>query len=63
MRTEAITAGFYETPAHGKVPKIQILTIADLFEGAKPQIPMVDPAAFRQAPREDDTGRRQGKLL
>jgi DNA modification methylase len=63
MRTEAIKAGFYETPAHGKVPKIQILTIAELLEGAKPQIPMVDPAAFRQAPREDDAVRRQGKLL
>jgi site-specific DNA-methyltransferase (adenine-specific) len=63
MRTEAVKAGFYETPAHGKVARIQILTIAELFEGAKPQIPMVDPTAFRQAPRETDAGRRQGKLL
>lgn len=63
MRTEAIKAGFYETPAHGKVARIQILTIAELLAGAKPQIPMVDPAAFRQAPREDDAVRRQGKLL
>ena len=32
MRTEAIKAGFYETE-FGKFPKIQILTIAELFDG------------------------------
>jgi site-specific DNA-methyltransferase (adenine-specific) len=31
MKTEAVKAGFYETPHHGKVPKLQIFTIADLF--------------------------------
>lgn len=50
MKTEAIKAGFYETPHHGKVPKLQILTIADLFAGKKPQIPFVDVTSFKSAP-------------
>ena len=37
MTTEAVTAGFYESPK-GEFPKIQILTIADLLSGkVKPQ--------------------------
>jgi hypothetical protein len=35
MQTEAVKTGFFETP-YGKYPKIQILTIAELFAGAKP---------------------------
>ena len=61
MKTEAVKAGFYETPHHGKVPKLQILTIADLFAGKKPQIPFVDATSFKAAPREDMT--KQGKLI
>ena len=61
MKTEAVKAGFYETPHHGKVPKLQILTIADLFAGKKPQIPFVDATSFKTAPREKTTD--QGKLL
>ncbi|MFZ1415468.1 MAG: DNA methyltransferase [Defluviicoccus sp.] len=63
MKTEAVKAGFYEPPQHAKVPKIQILTIRDLFEGRKPQIPMVDPTAFKKAQREDTRKRDQGTLL
>ena len=51
MRTEAVKAGFYETP-YGKYPKLQILTIADLFSGKQPNIPLVDSAAFKKAARE-----------
>src|SRR5712671_3416214 len=39
MKTEAVKTGFYESPHHGKFPKIQILTIKELFAGKKPQIP------------------------
>ena len=64
MRTEALTAGFYETPMGEKIPKIQILTIQELLEqGRKPQIPLVDPGAFRKAPKEDTSRDRQVKLL
>jgi hypothetical protein len=34
MKTEAIAAGFYETE-YGKFPKIQILTITELFTGKR----------------------------
>jgi site-specific DNA-methyltransferase (adenine-specific) len=51
MRREAVKAGFYET-LYGKYPKIQILTIAELFNGKQPNIPLVDPSAFRKAARE-----------
>ena len=51
MRTEAVKAGFYETP-YGKYPKLQILTIAELFGGKRPDIPLVDPSAFKKAARE-----------
>jgi hypothetical protein len=60
MIAEAAKAGFYEPPHHAKVPKIQILTIEDLFDGRKPQIPMVS-SGFRKAGREDVD--MQGALL
>ena len=53
MQTEAVKAGFYSTPYHGNIPKIQILTIAELFAGKKPQIPFLDPSTFRRARQEE----------
>jgi site-specific DNA-methyltransferase (adenine-specific) len=38
MRTEAASAGFYESP-WGKHPRIQILTVEDLIEGKTPDLP------------------------
>jgi hypothetical protein len=61
MKTEAVKAGFYESPHHGKFPKIQILTVEELFRGKKPKIPFVDGAAFKTARREETT--QQGMLL
>jgi site-specific DNA-methyltransferase (adenine-specific) len=55
MLTEAIKEGFYET-LYGKYPKIQIITIAELFEGKKPSIPLVDSGAFKKAARESEGG-------
>jgi hypothetical protein len=52
MQVEPTKAGFYDTAYHGKVPKIQILTIAELFAGKKPQIPFIDPMTFRRARQE-----------
>jgi site-specific DNA-methyltransferase (adenine-specific) len=51
MQTEAVKVGFFET-AYGKYPKIQILTIAELFAGVKPNIPLIDPTAFRKSAKE-----------
>jgi len=53
MVTEAAKTGFYQMPGWDKkFPKLQILTIDALFSGQKPQIPLVDPSAFRRAARE-----------
>ena len=62
MEKEAVTAGFYQTD-YGKFPKIQILTIEDLFDGKKPQMPWLDPATFRKAAREDMSAGKQEKLI
>ena len=51
MTTEAVKAGFYETE-YGKYPKLQILTIEDLFADKRPAIPLVDPSMFRRAATE-----------
>lgn len=59
MRVEAVAAGFYET-LWGKHPRIQIMTIAELLDGKKPDMPLVDVgAAFRPAPRERQEGDQQ----
>ena len=61
MEREAIAAGFFETPFE-KVPKIQIITLAELFQGVRPHIPRIDVSAtFRAAARENTTA--QGRLL
>ena len=54
MLTEAIKAGFYETP-YGKFPRLQIFTIKDLFEGRRPHLPWLDTATFKKAVAEDMT--------
>jgi hypothetical protein len=51
MRTEAVKTGFYET-LYGQYPKIQILTIRELFDGDQPNIPLVDTSAFKKSPKE-----------
>lgn len=61
MEREATAAGFYETPFE-KVPKIQIITLAELFQGKRPRIPRIDVGAtFRTAAREK--AETQGRLL
>jgi site-specific DNA-methyltransferase (adenine-specific) len=51
MLTEAVKTAYYETE-FGKYPKMQILTIAELFSGKQPNIPFVDPQAFKKAMKE-----------
>ena len=61
MEREASAAGLYETPFE-KVPKIQIITLAELFQGIRPRIPRIDVGAtFRTAARERPDV--QGRLL
>lgn len=49
MLKEAHSSGFYEA-RYGKYPKIQILTIEEMFGGKRPNIPVVDPTvALKEA--------------
>jgi len=50
MVQEAASAGLYDGPT-GKVPKIQLFTIEELFAGKKPQIPLIE-RGFKAAARE-----------
>jgi len=61
MEREAAAAGLFEGPFES-VPKIQIITLAELFDGKRPRIPRIDAAAtFRTAARE--SANTQGRLL
>jgi DNA modification methylase len=60
MKTEAVKAGTYDTP-WGKYPRVQIVTIAELFDGKQPKIPLIDPASFKKAQKEIEGG-QQDKL-
>jgi site-specific DNA-methyltransferase (adenine-specific) len=53
MRTEAASAGSYVSPWGGaRYPKIQLLTIEDLFGGRKIILPPdAGTSAFKKAPR------------
>jgi hypothetical protein len=50
MRTEAAAARFYESP-WGKHPRLQILTIAELFEGARINYPPTLNVTHKRAQR------------
>lgn len=43
-------------------PKLQILTLAELFRGRKPNIPFVDPSSIKRAKREETIGAQQQLL-
>lgn len=53
MRTEAASAGFYSSP-WGKHARLQLLTVTELLEGAKVDIPMTAGVnqTHKQAPRQ-----------
>lgn len=63
MLREAAAVGRFRAEATGKsYPRLQIITLAELFQGKRPDIPYVDPtAAFRTPAREDGT--RQAQLI
>jgi site-specific DNA-methyltransferase (adenine-specific) len=61
METEAAAVGRFEDEWGRTYPRLQIITLAELFQGKKPDIPFVDPASVKRAKREDTT--QQGTLL
>lgn len=63
MHTEAVTAGVYRSEMWKKdCPKIQILTVEDLFAGAEVKIPPSSLGAFKQAEKESVVSATQPKL-
>jgi site-specific DNA-methyltransferase (adenine-specific) len=61
MEIEAASAGFFDT-GFEKVPRLQIITLAELFQGRRPQIPRIDHGAAFRAPVREQAD-RQGKLI
>jgi site-specific DNA-methyltransferase (adenine-specific) len=62
METEAAAVGRFKSETTGRTyPRLQIITLADLFNGKKPDIPYVDQASIKRSPREETA--RQDRLL
>ena len=65
MKTEAVSAGFYESEIWGrKYPKVQLITVAELLEGKRVDMPPIRQvgATFRKAPRAKDKQGEQQEL-
>jgi hypothetical protein len=64
MREEAAKAGYFSSPFGGKQhPRLQIMTIAALLNGAKPDLPpLAIDASFDLTERPERTPRGQGVL-
>jgi DNA modification methylase len=65
MKTEAATAGFYDSATWGrKYPKVQLLTVAELLAGKKIEMPPIRQvgATFKKAPKATGKQPEQAKL-
>lgn len=61
MERDAASVGRWENPTTGRShARLQIITLAELFQNKRPDIPWVDPSTFKKAKREE---KQQGKLL
>jgi adenine specific DNA methylase Mod len=63
MTKEAVSAGFYESQHFGRFPKVQILTIEELLNGAKLQYPQTGTATFKRAERQTKSRTEQHGLF
>ncbi|MEM6833049.1 MAG: DNA methyltransferase [Pseudomonadota bacterium] len=62
MERDAASVGIWENGLTGrKHAKLQMLTLAEIFQGKRPDIPWVDSTVFKKAKRESTE--KQGKLL
>ena len=62
MRREAAAVGTFAAEVTGKShPRLQIITLAELFAGKRPDIPWIDSGVLKSARREDTS--HQGQLL
>ena len=64
MKTEAATAGFYESPWGTKHATMQLLTVEELLAGKQPDFPPSrDVRTFKKAPRAKKKKRETQKRL
>jgi site-specific DNA-methyltransferase (adenine-specific) len=63
MVKDAAAVGRFEDEWGRTYPRLQILTLAEMFQGKKPDIPFVDPSSIKRAKREDEAAGKQGSLL
>jgi adenine specific DNA methylase Mod len=62
METEAASVGRFEDDWGRTYARLQIITLAELFQGKRPHIPFVDPSlGLKRAGREDTS--KQGSML
>ena len=62
MEREAAAVGRFEDAWGRTYPRLQIITLAELFQGRKPDIPYVDPTAGMKRAGREATG-KQGNLI
>jgi site-specific DNA-methyltransferase (adenine-specific) len=62
MRTEAAGAGFVKQSAHGRLPRLQIVTIEEILDGRLPKMPPLPQVDQTVRPRQKTT-RDQLELL
>ncbi len=64
MIKEAVSAGFYESMHYGKFPKLQILTVEEILNGAKLQYPQTGAGGtFKRAERQSKSRTEQDGLF
>lgn len=63
MQTEATSSGFYESQFFGNFPKIQILTVQQIFDGQRLLYPHAGAATFKRAERQSKTSAEQNPLF
>ena len=64
MRTEAASAGFYDSPWGTKHPKMQLITVGELLEGKKIDAPPSrDLRTFKAAPKTKRKATHRQKRL
>ena len=63
MIKDAAAVGRFEDEWGRTYPKLQIITLAEMFQGKKPDIPFVDPSGVKRAKREDEAAGEAGGLL
>ena len=64
MKEEAISAGTFSAFTRAEFPKIQIITVEDLINGKKPDLPTWAGTYYKEAKKaEIDPSKNQQKLI